>query len=85
MDSKRFDYSVRQKIGDPGPISMRNMFPLHPVTPKQPESPYGAKYFFLQKIQIFSFSAYRAPPFTRLPSGSREIRPWRPILVFVGR
>ena len=24
-------------------------------------------------------------PFTRLPSGSLEIRPWRPILFFVGR
>ena len=35
--------SVRQKIGDPGPISIRNMFPLHPVTSKRLESPYGAK------------------------------------------
>ena len=36
-------YSVRQKIGEPGSKSIRNMFPLHPVTSKPPESPYGAK------------------------------------------
>jgi hypothetical protein len=35
--------SVRQKIGEPGSKSIRNVFPLHPVTPKRTESPYGAK------------------------------------------
>ena len=34
---------------------------------------------------VFVFSFYFFGPFTRLPSGSLEIRPWRPILVFVGR
>ena len=56
MDFNETHYSVRQKIGDPGSISIRNMLPLHPVTPKRPESPYGAKYLFWPKIQFFSFS-----------------------------
>ena len=42
-DFKRFHYSVRQKIGDPGSISTRNMFPLSSVVPKPLESPDGAK------------------------------------------
>ena len=45
--------SVRQKIGDAGSRSMRNIFPLHPVTSKPPESPYGAKYFFLAENPVF--------------------------------
>ena len=57
IDFNENHYSVRQKIGDPGSKSMRNIFPLHPVTPKRPESPYGAKYLFWPKIQFFSFSA----------------------------
>ena len=48
-------YSVRQKIRDPGSISIRNMFPLHPVTPKRPESPYGAK---KQNGRTSSFSVF---------------------------
>ena len=47
--------SVRQKIGVPGSKSMRNIFPLHPVTSKRPESPYGAKYFFLAENTVFQF------------------------------
>ena len=61
MDFNETHYSVRQNVGSTGSISIRNMFPLHPVTSKRPESPYGAKYLFLQKIQFFSFSAYRTP------------------------
>ena len=56
-----FHYSVRQKFGDPGPISMQNMFPLRLVTPKRPELPYGAKKTNWQKIQFFSFSPYWSP------------------------
>ena len=48
-----FHYSVRQKIGDPGPISMQNMFPLLSVTPKRPELPYGAKYYFFAENPVF--------------------------------
>ena len=55
-DFKETHYSVRQKIGDPGSTSTQNMFPLHSVTPKRPESPYGAKYFVLQKNMFFVFS-----------------------------
>ena len=50
MDFNETHYSVRQKIGDPGSISIRNMFPLHSVTSKRPESPYGATFVFLPKI-----------------------------------
>ena len=46
---------VRQKIGVPGASSMRNVFPLHPVTPKRLESPYGAKYIFLDENPVFQF------------------------------
>ena len=56
-----FHYSVRQKIGDPGPISMQNMFPLLPVTPKRPELPYGAKYYFLASFSVFGFFPYWTP------------------------
>ena len=38
--------------------SIRNMFPLHPVTSKRPESPYGANKKNWQKINFFSFSPY---------------------------
>ena len=50
-----FHYSVRQKIGDPGSISTQNMFPLSSVTPKRPELPYGAKYFFFAENPVFWF------------------------------
>ena len=43
--------SVRQKIGDAGPKSIRNIFPIHSVTSKTPESPYGAKSCFLAEIR----------------------------------
>ena len=46
VDFNENHYSIRQKIGDPGSKSMRNIFPLHPVTSKRPESPYGATFFF---------------------------------------
>ena len=48
-------YSVRQNAGSTGSISIRNMFPLHPVTPKWPESPYGAKYLFFAENPVFQF------------------------------
>ena len=44
MDFNETHYSVRQNGGSTGSSSIRNMFPLHPVTSKRPESPYGAKY-----------------------------------------
>ena len=40
----------------PGPISMQNMFPLLPVTPKRPELPYGAKKKNGRKSGFFVFS-----------------------------
>ena len=46
---------MRQKIGDPGPISTQNMFPLLPATPKRLELPYGAKYFFFAENPVFQF------------------------------
>ena len=55
MDFNETLYSVRQKIGDPGSISIRNMFPLQPVTPKRPESPYGAKQKNMAEHQVFQF------------------------------
>ncbi len=64
-DSNETNYSVRQKIGDAGSISTQNMFPLHSVTPKRPESPYGANKMFLAENQNFKFFSplipYRAP------------------------
>ena len=55
MDFNETHYSVRQKIGDPGSISMQNVFPLHPVTPKRPESPYGATKKELAENPFFPF------------------------------
>jgi hypothetical protein len=40
-ESSRLDYSVRQKIGDPGPIKMRTIFPHTSVLPKLPQLPCG--------------------------------------------
>ncbi len=65
LDFKETHYSVRQNVGSTGSISIRNMFPLHPVTSKRPESPYGAKYLFLAENPVFQFFGllipYRAP------------------------
>ena len=65
MDFNETHYSVRQKIGDPGSISMQNMFPLHPVTSKRPESPYGANKKKMAENPVFQFFAllipYRGP------------------------
>ena len=55
MDFNENHYSVRQKIGDPGSKSIRNIFPLHLATSKRPESPYGAKYVFLAENPVFQF------------------------------
>ena len=60
MNSKETHYPVGQKIGDAGSISTQNIFPLSSVTPKQPESPYGAKYVCWATnhfFQLFSFLA----------------------------
>ena len=43
MDFNGTHYSVRQNDGSTGSISIRNMFPLHSVMSKRPESPHGAK------------------------------------------
>ena len=56
-DFNETHYSVRQKVGSTGSISMQNVFPLHPVTSKRPESPYPAKYLFL--AEVFGFSVFR--------------------------
>ena len=61
MDFNENHDSVRQKIGDPGSKSMRNVFPLHPVTSKRPDSPYGAKYCFLAENQVFQFFGLEIP------------------------
>ena len=50
-------YCLKSK--SPLPKSMRNVFPLHPVTSKRPESPYGAKYFFGVFGRKSSFSVFR--------------------------
>ena len=41
QEMKRFDYSVRQKLGDPGPIKLRNVFPLISVLSKPLQLLYG--------------------------------------------
>ena len=60
MDFNETHYSVRQNGG-----TIRNVFPLHPVTSKRPESPYGAKYFVLAENPVFQFfglyDPYRTP------------------------
>ena len=38
-ENSRFDYSVRQKIGDPGPIKLRTIFPHTSVLSKPPQLP----------------------------------------------
>ena len=55
MDFNENHYSVRQNGGSTGSSSMRNVFPLHPVTSKRPESPYGATYLFLAENPVFQF------------------------------
>ncbi len=37
--------SVRQKIGDPGPIKLRTIFPHTSVLSKPPQLPYGVIFF----------------------------------------
>ena len=54
MDFNETHYSVRQNVGSTGSISIRNMFPLHPVTSKRPESPYGAKKENLAENLVFA-------------------------------
>ena len=55
MDFNETHYSVRQNGGSTGSSSIRNVFPLHSVTSKRPESPYGAKYFVLAENLVFQF------------------------------
>ena len=66
MDFNENHYSVRQKIGVPGSKSIRNIFPLHPVTSKRPESPYGAKYCFFAENPVFQFFGLEIPYRTRV-------------------
>jgi hypothetical protein len=54
----RTHYSVRQKIEDAGSISTQNIFPLHSVTPKRLESPYGANYFVFAENPVFHIFSY---------------------------
>ena len=56
MDFNETHYSVRQTGGSTGSSSIRNVFPLHPVTSKRPESPYGATNKIGRKS---SFSVFR--------------------------
>ena len=82
MDFNENHYSVRQKIGDPGSKSMRNVFPLHPVTPKRPESPYGAKKEKLAENPVFQFFGLEIPYRTRVgpyritTKRKQETEPW---------
>ena len=62
-----FDYSVRQKIEDPGSISTQNIFPLTPVVPKPPQLPYGAKYVCLAENPVFQFFPPLVPYRLRWP------------------
>jgi hypothetical protein len=55
VDFNENHYSARQKIGEPGSKSIRNIFPVHSVTSKRPESPHGAKDFFLAETPVFQF------------------------------
>ena len=57
----RTHYSVRQKIEDAGSISTQNIFPLHSVTPKRLESPYGANYFVFAENPVFHIFSYWSP------------------------
>ena len=66
MDFNENLNSVRQKIGEPGSKSIRNIFPLHPVMSKRPESPYGAKYLFLPENPVFQFFGLEIPYRTRI-------------------
>ena len=66
MDFNENHNSVRQKIGEPGSKSIRNIFPLHPVTSKRPESPYGATSFFLAENPVFQFFCLEIPYRTRV-------------------
>ncbi len=61
MDFNETHYSVRQNGGSTGSISIRNMFPLHSVTSKRPESPYGAN--------KSSFSVFRPTGVGKWPTG----------------
>ena len=56
MNFKRFDYSVRQKIGDPGSIKMQNVFPPIPVVPKPHKLQYCEKNGFW--ISLFGFPIF---------------------------
>ena len=72
-----FDYSMRQKIGDPGSISTQNMFPLTPIVPKPPQLPYGAK-LFCQFFCFFNFLPCWTPGSSRyqvqVPSSGTKFR-----------
>ena len=65
-------YSVRQEIGDPGSKSIRNIFPLHPVTSKRSESPYGAKYYFFAENPVFQFFGLESPAKRARPTGAQK-------------
>ena len=67
---------MRQKIGDPLSISTQNMFPLLPATPKLPELPYGAKYFFVAENQVFQFFPLL------IPKKGPLLVPYMPLLDF---
>ena len=51
---KRFDYFVRQNIGDPGSIKLRKEFPLISVLSKPPQLPYGVKKSVFHVPLVFS-------------------------------
>ena len=74
MDFNETHNSVRQNGGSTGSSSIRNVFPLHPVTSKRPESPYGAKYFCLAENPVFQFFGLEIPYRTRVgPIGHKRI------------
>ena len=66
MDFNETHYSVRQNGGSTGSSSIRNVFPLHSVTPKRPESPYGATKNKIAENPVFQFLGLEIPYRTRV-------------------
>ena len=62
LDLKETHYSVRQKIGDAESISTQDIFLLHSVTPKPPESPYEQNILVLAEILGLQFFSLIGPP-----------------------
>ena len=75
VDFNENHYSVRQKIGDPGSKSMRNVFPLHPVTSKPLNRHMAQQKQNWAEYPVFQFSGLEIPYRTRVG----PIGPVRPL------